>query len=256
MAARAARGLLEDWYVGGAGSHAVTDHLRAGLSGLAPSGPRSRLGGSMRRAFPTTMAALVYQADRQHVWWEVLWAGDSRCYVADPETGLHQLSRDDTDSQDALELLTQDPPMTNMVCADRRFTVHAVEGGARLPCVLVCATDGFFGYVRTPAEFEHLLLDTLTNAQDGTHWAALITEAVTGFTGDDATLALVALGFTDFRDLRAHFRRRAEHLSAEHAAPMRSLDGTDRSALVAARTDSWRRYRPSYESRLPLKEEM
>ena len=35
--------------------------------------------------------------------------------------------------------------------------------------MLLCATDGFFNYVATPAHFEHLLLDTMLGPQACRH---------------------------------------------------------------------------------------
>ncbi|MGQ0841406.1 serine/threonine protein phosphatase [Actinokineospora sp.] len=252
VASRAVRGLVEEWFVLGGRTTTLAGGLSARLATLS-DGTARRITGTMRRAHPTTLAAVSYRIGDRDVTWEVLWAGDSRCYVAEPDRGLQQLSRDDTESDDALELLVQDPTMTNLVCTGKPFTINRNTGAATLPCVLVCATDGFFGYLHTPAEFEHILLDTLLSAQDGVHWSALITERVTGYTGDDASLCLVALGFSGFAELRAAFRGRAERVRIEHAEPMRSAAAAERDDLVAARTDSWQRYRGGYERRMPCR---
>jgi serine/threonine protein phosphatase PrpC len=232
VASRHVRALVEEWFVGspdiGLAQH-IGARLGAGL--VRPS----RIRGSIQRPFPTTFAGLDFRVTGQEVRWDVLWAGDSRCYVAEPETGLQQLSRDDTDLTDALELLLQDPPMTNMISADRRFEINRWPGEALLPCVLVCATDGFFGYVDTPAQFEHVLWETLLSAQDSTHWAVLLAERVNSYTGDDASLAVAALGFSDFDAFRASFRHRAGAIRIKHVA----------------REESWQLYRGAYERRLP-----
>lgn len=105
----------------------------------------------MRRHLPTTLAALRYNVREDSVECEALWAGDSRAYVLTADAGLRALTRDHTDEQDTLAQLVQDPQMTNAVCADRHFEVqsHAWTFTGE-PCVLLCATDGFFGYVHTP----------------------------------------------------------------------------------------------------------
>ena len=206
--------------------------------------------GSIHRTFPTTIAALDFQRDAGEVHWEVLWAGDSRCYVAEPNTGLQQLSRDDTDLADILQQLVQDPPLNNMVSAGRQFALNRWRGRAYLPCLLVCATDGCFGYVQTPAEFEHVLLSTMLSAQDLVHWSGLLTERISSYTGDDASLVLVSLGLNGFDDLRRHYRERAEEVRREHGAPMALVRPGDRAELVAARERSWHRYRSTYERRL------
>jgi len=138
-----------------------------------------------------------------------------------------------------------------MVSAGRPFALNRWRGRAYLPCLLVCATDGFFGYVDTPAQFEHVLLSTLLSAQDIKHWSALLTERVGSYTGDDASLVLVSLGLRGFDELRVHFRQRAEEIRHEHAEPMERVRPGDQPELVAARERSWHHYRPSYEHRLP-----
>lgn len=157
---------------------------------------------------------------------------------------------DDTDRPDALTALVEDPPMTNLVCADRPFRINSVSGLAATPCVLLCATDGFFGYVHTPADFEYVLLTTLHQATRVEQWPETLGEAVGEYTADDASLALVTHGFGDLDALRLAFTPRLAHLTDHHRAPVESA-GDDREAYLAARSASWARYREGYEGRLP-----
>lgn len=253
-AARAARALTAEWFLR-RDPHADGDQVEVLRGHLAKRLPelqlpvRRKFRGSMVRELPTTLAALHYDLRPGQVRWQALWAGDSRCYLLDA-AGLQQLSRDDTESDDTLTLLADDPVMTNMVCADRPFAIHAQPGEAAAPCLLVCATDGFFGYVRTPAEFEYILLSTLIAAEDSARWGDALASAVSSYTADDASLALIAVGFPDFGRLQATFHQRAEMLHVEHVEPTRRAEG-DLDALVAARTDSWHRYRTEYERRMP-----
>ena len=247
VASRRARALVEDWFVGG-GPDGLGDLLARRIA--AGASRRSRMRGSIHREYPTTFAGITFDVAACDVSWTVRWAGDSRCQLADP-SGLQQLSRDDIDEGDALAALTQDPPMTNVVCAGRDFRINEAGGWAPLPCVLVCATDGFFGYVDTPALFEHLLWHTLQSAQDARHWASRLADEVQSYTGDDASLALVALGYDTFGQLRHAFRDRAELLAVEHAEPMSRVPAGDPRGLAAARAESWARYRVGYERRLP-----
>ncbi len=249
VASRRVRGLVEEWFVRHSSTTGLEEHIASRLGRGATENKRLR--GSIRRDFPTTLAALDFRVTATEVWWNVLWAGDSRGYVAEPGQGLQQLSRDDTDSADALELLVQDPPMTNMVSASHAFAINRWRGTAALPCLLLCSTDGFFGYVDTPAQFEHFLWQTLLSAQDLAHWGALLTEGVEAYTGDDASLALVALGFHDFSDISSHFWARAERIRVEHGEPMSQVRPGDQAGLRAAREYSWARYRAGYECRLP-----
>lgn len=245
VAARRARGLVEEWFVGGR-MDGLGELLAARIAVDAPR--RSRMRGSIHREYPTTVAAISFEIGGE-VRWTAHGAGDSRCYLADP-SGLQQLGRDDVDGCDALESLTQDPPMTNVVCAGRAFRINRMSGRSPKPCVLVCATDGFFGYLDTPALFEHVLWETLLSAQDSRHWAALLAERVQSYTGDDASLALVALGYGSFHQLRQDFQERSRLLAVEHAEPMSRVPAGDLRGLAAARATSWARYRTGYERRL------
>lgn len=259
VAPRAARAITEEWmsFTPDAwGDRAATDlhdRLANGLAELR-SPDRRKITGSMRKELPTTLAALHYRVDQRIVSWDALWAGDSRCFLLDPAGGLQQLSRDDADSDDALALLISDPPMTNIVRADAKFEIHVSSDRAPTPCVLLCATDGFFGYVTVPAQFEHVLLRTLGEAPDLQAWTNLLASTVAGYTGDDASLALVAFGYQDYAQLREAFRQREHEVRVEYVDRVSWAMGedTDRDTFLAVRAESWRRYRPSYEQRLPF----
>ncbi|MEC3975718.1 protein phosphatase 2C domain-containing protein [Amycolatopsis sp. H20-H5] len=259
VGSRTARAATEEWYVLGlkdpadAGPAGLKRVLRERLGAMAV-GSVSKISGSMRRLLPTTLAAVDYAREGEVVSWNVLWAGDSRCYLLGEHAGLQQLTVDDTESADALTLLTDDPPMTNLVAADREFTVHCVPGETAAPCVLLCATDGFFGYVLTPADFEHVLLHALHTAVDAEQWASNLIDAVSSYTADDASLALVAMGFRDFEHLRATFAERLRSLTAEHWEPVRDAAAGDRGGFLAARGSSWSSYRTGYERRMPAAE--
>ncbi len=211
---------------------------------------RRRIGGTMQRELPSTLAALIYRVELPAVQVQVRWAGDSRCYLLTPGAGLQQLSRDDTEMPDALRSLEQDPPMTNQIAADGKYEIHSAEQHMTAPCVLLCATDGFFNYVQTPAHFEYILLDTLTSADSLAGWGGLLAGRVQGYTQDDASLALAAPGYTSFGELQAGFAARLSALRAEHWQPLQGLPQSDDGAYRAARLDSWQRYRPGYEQRI------
>lgn len=256
-ASRLARLGTESWFANlytsdGAASPydtSLTGHLRQLFGSFAPSIPRSKVVGSMRRRLPTTVAALRYRKHNRDVVCEALWAGDSRAYVLTADAGLRAVTRDHTDETDALAQLVQDPQMTNVVCADRDFHVQShVQSDIGGPCVLLCATDGFYGYVQTPGDFEHVVLSTLARAQDPADWARGMTETVTSYTGDDASLALVALGYQDFDQVRRHLIPRFARLD-DWAAVM--PDPRDGVAMRRWRAESWARYRAAYEAWMP-----
>jgi hypothetical protein len=260
VGSRVARAATEEWFVhteqqGSArDSGGLRDAMAARLGDMHTK-RRRKISGTMRRELPTTLAALHYRLDGPDVWWRAMWAGDSRCYALTSVAGLQQLSKDDTESSDALELLNSDPPMTNLIAADGKFVIHQHEGGLPAPCVLLTATDGFFGYVHAPADFEFVLLNTLVQSSSLREWGDRLVSAVGSYTGDDASLVLLAVGFERFERLRDTFIPRRDRLGREHYDPVRIAMKEGRQALVAARTDSWSRYRGDYEHQMPRRGE-
>jgi serine/threonine protein phosphatase PrpC len=254
VGSRTARTAVESWFCArvedrtGAEPELLRRHLGEVLTEMRPVN-RSKVTGTARKDLPTTMAVTYYRLVPGAVYCTALWAGDSRAYVLTPRGGLQALMRDHTEETDALEQLRRDPPMTNMLSAGRRFTVGSHELSLEPPCVLVTATDGFFGYVRTPADFEHHLLRTLRDAVDEAHWGRLLAREVTGYTGDDASLSLVALGFGDFWALRDAFTARTDQVESVLSGALPSDD--DPAATRAWEERTWQDYRLGYEARMP-----
>ncbi|MGH3240617.1 MAG: hypothetical protein ACRDNL_09555 [Spirillospora sp.] len=254
VGSRLARAASETWFgetatarEQDADTTALHDRLTRSFAAMRPTRP-TRLVGGIRRELPTTMAALRYRRRRGTLECQALWAGDSRAYLLTPGTGLQALTRDHTDEADALEQLLQDPPMTNVICADRPFRVDRADGEVPLPCVLVCATDGFFGYVDTPAHFECHLLRELRDARDAADWADLLRARVTGYTADDASLSLVAIGYRDFEHLQGAFSHRTDEVLRTHWPAGPRLPDPE---FRAWRSRSWHAYRPGYERLMP-----
>jgi serine/threonine protein phosphatase PrpC len=263
VASRLAFLTVQDWFTTSAPQpESLEDRLRGVFDGARQSGAGPKLRGTLTRELPTTAAVIEYDAGakRRSMRVHARWAGDSRCYLLRPATGLQQLSRDDSAIDDALQTLVADQPMTNLLCAGQPFTLHSSvheDIGAR--SILLCATDGFFNYVKTPALFEHALLDKLTKARDLAHWGSLLADWVQSVAADDATLALFAYGFRNFGDMQRRFRDRLIFLWDDHALPMEVSDLGDhaqseeeqRAALTRRRSASWDRYRPSYSALIP-----
>jgi hypothetical protein len=200
--------LLEpDWNLNGTATaedlrRSVREALVERLSALnAPvSGLRSRL----LRALPTTMALVALQRTQPGgaTWTcHVLWSGDSRAYVLEPD-GLPQLSTDDLrDPGDAMANLRTDSVVSNAMSADTDFTVNHRRVQMTAPYLVVCATDGCFGYVPSPMHFEHLVLSHLRDTRSTEAWSAAVQADISAVTGDDAAMAVLGVG-ASFKELR------------------------------------------------------
>jgi serine/threonine protein phosphatase PrpC len=226
------------------------DELKAPASGL-----RSRL----LRALPTTMALVALQRTQPGgATWacHVLWAGDSRAYAFEPQ-GVRQLTTDDLrDPGDAMSNLRRDSVVSNAMSADTEFRVNYRKTEIEAPFLVACATDGCFGYVRSPMHFEHLVLSHLLGSRNPDSWSAALQRDITAVTGDDAAMSLLGIGaqFAQFQEL---FRSRVEELEREFIAPMeeraRAVADAERQLAAARRrqddtiAEIWGRYKPGYE---------
>ena len=220
------------------------------------SGLRSRL----IRALPTTMAMMALQRrDSQGDRWagHLLWSGDSRVYVFEPQTGAHQLTTDDIkDAGDAMVNLRQDSVLSNVMSADTDFVVRHREVEIGSPFVAVAATDGCFGYLPSPMHFEHLVLSALRDSRDAEHWSTAMQSAISAVTGDDAAMGLLAVG-ADHAELQELFAARTTELERRWISPLDELSAEVRraeEALQQARhrqtsgqAQLWGAYKDQYE---------
>jgi serine/threonine protein phosphatase PrpC len=220
-----------------------------------PSGLRSRL----LRALPTTMALVALQrTQRGGAMWacHVFWAGDSRAY-AFHRTGTAQLTTDDLrDPGDAMANLRRDSVVSNAMSADTEFHINYRKVELQAPFLVACATDGCFGYVRSPMHFEHLVLRHLQEARSVEAWSASLQAKIAAITGDDAAMSMLGVG-ADFKEFQALFAPRVEELERHFIAPLDALTNAVASAereLEALRqhhldkvAEAWGRYRRAYE---------
>jgi hypothetical protein len=240
--------------------------LADALAGL--NAPKSGLRSRLLRALPTTMALMALQRlePRTGSWaGHVFWSGDSRVYLFDPSAGAHQLTRDDLrDAGDALVNLRQDSVVSNAMSADTDFVVnyHRVEVTA--PFLAVAATDGCFGYVRTPIHFEHLVLAALQESTDTGSWSQIVQQRISAITGDDAAMAVLGVG-ADHEAFKRLFAARTTELEQRFVVPLDELVakvGRAEQAVAEARnrhatvqTSLWSQYKTGYERYLGHEEE-
>jgi len=203
-----------------------------------------RLSGSMVRNLPTTFASLQCEKTGVNEWDVVsCWAGDSRAFVLTPDSGLQQLTSDDVEESDPLEQLRGDCRLLNTLDASRQFKVNSTHVRVLSPALLIVATDGLFHYLPTPGSLEYLLFKTLRDADLAT--ARKLTEISRTGANDDVSFAVIALGFTEFSDIRLIFRSRAAELERAGYSDLLSMaPGEDRTIELADKF--WQRERSQY----------
>jgi len=203
-----------------------------------------RLSGSMVRNLPTTFASIQCEQTGVNEW-EVVssWAGDSRAFVLTPYSGLQQLTSDDVEKSDPLEQLRGDCRLLNTLDASRQFKVNSRHVPVIAPALLIVATDGLFHYLPTPGSLEYLLLTTLRDSDLVT--ARKLTEISRTAANDDVSLAVIALGFTEFSDIRLIFRsREAELKNAGYPDLLSMAAGEDKTIALA--DEFWKHERRRY----------
>ncbi len=271
LASRVARDVVErrmldllepDWNLNGQAAaqdlqRAVRQALIERLAEL--NAPASSLRSRLLRALPTTMALVALQRIQPGgATWacHVLWAGDSRAYLFEPE-GARQLTTDEIrDAGDAMVNLRQDSVVSNAMSADTDFHVNYRKVTLRAPFLVAAATDGCFGYVRSPMHFEHMMLATMKEAKSTEAWSSALQSHISLVTGDDAAMSLLGVGasFEEFQEL---FAGRVDEVERRFTAPLDELRlavaRAEREFEAARRrqgegtTELWSAYRPDYE---------
>lgn len=203
---------------------------------------------------------------RDHV--VALWAGDARCYLLDPDRGLHQLTSDDNGTgADALADLRGAAPaaQTRRLGYDvargagTRLSLAVVELG--MPAVALCCTDGAYSAgIRTPMHFELLLwrwiLSDEAPAGFGPRSFALMDDFWGARAQDDCSVAgfsagLSAGAFDDGWRRRARVRMQGLYqcyVMRFPVSPMRGGPGpATREEQERMFDELWKEYRPEYE---------
>ena len=152
----------------------------------------------------------------------IFWAGDSRVYILNAETGLSQLTSDDiTIEQDALQNIYHDAPISNVINLSSDFKINCQRVIIKKPAIIFAATDGVFNYYDSPMAFEESLLDSLINQECRSFedWMELIYVNVIKVTADDATFSGGVFGYDMIDDLRMDCSKRADELRDFYSKP-------------------------------------
>lgn len=208
-----------------------------------PKAPSSlQMKGSGVRTLPSTAAvALIQQRADGAMLVSAIWAGDSRVYILDSK-GLAQLTVDDTSVPDPMLNLYKDGILRNVLCSDRPVQLHCKTIVMQEPFVVFSATDGCFGYLSTPMEFEGALLRSLLQSGCAAQWEQTLADALTAVSGDDHTLCLAAYGYGSYTALQQIFAPRYAYLEQYYLRPVATLPPEDRDS----RLPLWDAYKQDY----------
>ena len=230
IASRAVSGVISNWFDESKDGETLSSYIKQALDKCNTYADKSgRMMGSLGKSFPTTAALIHVQGNEVYCHW----AGDSRCYILDDE-GLHQLSLDDIDGEDAFSNITSDGVLTNVICGSSSFVLHKRKLPLNQPCIFITATDGCFGYLPSPFDFEYLITNSLLEASSIDEWKKTLDKTIRGYTGDDYTMCISAYGFSDFNDIKKFFTARNNELKNKY------IDSKDDNAA------KWEIYKEEY----------
>ena len=194
------------------------------------------------RVLPTTMAAALIQPGRgKNLRISSIWAGDSRVYVLDAN-GLSQLTVDDSNQPDPMEGLYDDGTLTNLISADRDVNLNYRSIEIKPPFMVFAASDGCFGYVSTPMEFEGMILHTMLESANVAQWEDNLRKLTASFAGDDHTICLASFGFGSFENIQRTFTPRYKELRKKYLKTVWDAPWEDRDT----RRRLWADYRINY----------
>lgn len=240
IASRAVAGATSDWFSeilsNEQGAFSSDDLKSRILEGLYicnnVCGEPSRMKGLLSKEFPTTLALMICQRKNNRLSLLCIWSGDSRCYLLDSK-GLTQLTEDDVDGLDAMENLSSDGVLTNVVSLSKEFDLHTKIVNITNPCVVFSATDGCFGYLSTPMEFEYQLLESLLSSNSVEQWESKYKKKLDLISGDDFSLCGLIIGYGSFQNLQKSFRQRKQELYNKYIYGIEQLSHDEKLQLWA-----------------------
>lgn len=162
----------------------------------------------MTRKLPTTMAMSTYEINDNNVDISTYWSGDSRVYLLKKDT-LEILTIDDVNAEDGdpFSPINMDLAMNNAISQEREFRINKsfvqMSLSSESPFLLIAATDGCFGYYKNPIEFEAMLRNCLTKAENAKEYLGKIQEAIIdNIQQDDFSISIVGFGSDNFEDYK------------------------------------------------------
>lgn len=251
IGARAVAGAVKTWFENSDISASVPYNAQA-LQESAQSAMRickdnsgqqgsTKLRGSIAKEFPTTAAIACCASRNNVVSIDCYWAGDSRVYLLD-EDGLAQITQDDLDDLDAFENISGDGVLTNVISAGKTFRIHGARLFPRKPFLVFTATDGCFGYIPTPMEFESFFIEHLLKCKSIAEFESSLYSGLERIAGDDYSLVGAVFGFGTFQDLQKSLKPRFQFLSQQYILPLNNASPEIQSQLWDSYKGNYYRY--------------
>ena len=217
-----------------------------------PPQTKSLLRSKLVRDYPTTLAIVTLQKQENTLQIDSYWSGDSRCYLWTKD-GFFQISKDDLEEDnDPMVNLRNDAAISNCICGDRNFEInHKQIDVKKDPVIIMCATDGCFGYFPTPMHFEYILKSSLQEAKDQMDWQKRIEKRIQAVTGDDASLALIGIGFETFKQVKSMANKQIQGFDKikKHESQIKKLKTElerEKDIYILSIESGWMRYKKQY----------
>jgi len=258
VASRTVSGVVRDWYNKGKeqsweSASELAKILEANINEgyrrfcIPYDNDRLKIMGSMVRKFPTTMAFAYAEKHAEGIIVHAIWAGDSRVYIID-EDGLAQVTKDDTEVDDAYDNLMNDGAMTNVLSSDGKFHLNYKSIYITRPTIVFAATDGCFGYVTSPMEFEYLILYDLVNHETPEEFRISLWKTLADYAGDDLAMGIMSFYCGSYSNMRQIFARRLEYIEETYIKPIREKNSPEFNEML------WKTsYKAGYERILNAK---
>ena len=141
------------------------------------------------------------------------------------------------------EDFSNDGVMSQAITAVAPYELHAKERILTEPAIILTATDGCFGYYRTPMEFEGVLLETLLLAESLQDWQERLIEQIGLVAADDYSMMIGGAGFESFEEMQRAMQSRKKYFDEQYAAPLRCLRAADDQEGILT---LWKKYRAGY----------
>lgn len=213
------------------------------LSTLKQSCAPMGVSGSLVKSFPCTASvAIATQITNDSINISALNVGDSRVYILTPSDGLIQLTKDDCrGNPDPLDSLRDNAPLSDLLNADKPYKVKTRQVRIQMPCAIMCATDGIFGFVRSPMDFEYILLESINKANTISEFETLFRSTILKLTGDDSTCIIAFYGFGNYQAIKKSIVNRFIRVGAMIQAIDQTHDPSDAERIIREQWDTYKR---------------